>query len=116
MIIIRCGYKLWWKIKVIWTTILMHLSCISCLGGDQRFKVDANTGEVKTIPRSKFLKGSVWELAVSAQIVGIAPTVATLTQVLRVVGVDLSPQFWKDLYIVNMDEFSRESRPTCVKP
>lgn len=86
------------------------------LGGDGRFTVDPVTGEVKTVGRSSFPRSGSYQLAISANVVGIVDGGVPLTQVVNITNGNLSPQFFLEEYVINMDEFSEDSIPTEGDP
>ena len=72
--------------------------------------VDADTGEIKTLLRQPFQYCDKFDLAVSAQIVGAAPSQATPTQIVEVHCGHVAPQFYQPAYNLTMDEY--DSKPT----
>lgn len=68
--------------------------------------MDENTGEVKTQLRQPYEYCTKYDLAISAQIMGAVPSLETPTQVLSVHCGHLPPQFYKEKYVIDMDEFS----------
>lgn len=81
---------------------------IACLfvfiGGEDKFDVDPDTGDVFIVGRHMFEVGKVYRLAISAQIQGMAPSGSTPSQLLQVyVGV-LNPQFSVPVYNISFYE------------
>ena len=93
--------------------ILHHLIA---LGSEGRFSLDPDTGDLKTLQRLPFGSSATYSLAVSAQIVGMVSSKTTLTQVVTVKGGNVNPQFSKTEYIINMDEFDANNKPTRENP
>ena len=82
--------------------------CVFVVGGDGRFTINSETGEVTVVGRKMFVVATTYELAISAQIVGSAKKKVTPAQVLYIKVDDKAPQFDKDPYVIEMSEFRRK--------
>ena len=75
-------------------------------GGEDRFTVDEVTGVVKVAGRKRFEEAAIYELAISAQVVGTARKTFTPAQVLSIAVDDKEPQFEQDPYVIEMSELT----------
>ena len=74
-------------------------------GGDGQFDVNNETGDVFIVGRQMFNVGQVYQLAISAQVVGTAVNrTSTPTQVLNVQVGYRRPQFYMNPYNISIDE------------
>ena len=74
--------------------------------------MDADSGEVAVSGRQRFQPGSVFEVSVSAAVVGMAAQAVTLAQVVSVHVGDLVPQFYASpRYVIDV----AESTPTATR-
>lgn len=74
------------------------------IGGEGKFDVNPDTGDVFIVGRHMFEVGKVYRLAISAQIKGMALSGSTPSQLLQVyVGV-LNPQFSVPVYNISFFE------------
>ena len=82
--------------------------CLFCFpGGNDRFTVDEMTGVISTLGRAPHTcAGDPYELAISAQVVGIPESVETPAQVITVYCEDLDPQFFRPSYNITNNEMS----------
>ena len=92
------------------------LHSLIATGSEGRFSLDPDTGDLKTLQRLPFGSSAKYSLAVSAQIVGMVSSKTTLTQVVTVKGGNVNPQFSKTKYIIDMDEFDANNKPTKENP
>jgi len=79
--------------------------CVCVVGGDGRFTINSETGEVMVVGRKMFVVSTTYTLAISAQVVGSAKKKVTPAQVLNIKVDDKAPQFDKDPYVIEMSEF-----------
>ena len=81
-------------------------SLVFFAGGEDRFTVDKDTGVVKVAGRKRFEVAAIYELAISAQVVGTARKTFTPAQVLSIAVDDKEPQFEQDPYVIDMSELT----------
>jgi len=73
-------------------------------GGEGKFGVNAETGDIFIIGRQQFKNETIYRLAVSAQAVGAASKTATPAQVVNVQVGYRPPQLYLDPYDVSIYE------------
>ena len=80
-------------------------------GGEGRFTINPDTGEVIIAERLPFELNQQFPLAISASQVRAAHSITrpTPAQILTVTTVDLAPQFQQEQYVISIPENSPEN-------
>lgn len=80
--------------------VLLHF-VFDFLGGEGKFDVDKDSGNVFIVGRWMFELKKVYALSISAQIIGMAQSRTTPSQLLQVYVGALNPQFSAPVYNVS---------------